>query len=96
MMKKNRTNSDSKRPMLTLLLALVATGAWACPVCEKQQPKVLRGVAHGAGPENDWDYLIVGVIAVTVLITLFYSIKWLVRPGEAAPSHIKRNVLDFD
>lgn len=81
---------------LTLMLALVAAAGWACPVCEKQQPKVLRGVAHGAGPDNDWDYLIVGVITVIVLITLFYSMKWLLRPGEDAPGHIKRNVLDLD
>jgi len=81
---------------LTLMLVLVAAVGWACPVCEKQQPKVLRGVAHGAGPDNNWDYLIVGVITVIVLITLFYSMKWLVRPGEDAPGHIKRNVLDLD
>ena len=75
---------------------LIAAAGWACPVCEKQQPKVLRGVAHGAGPDNNWDYFIVGVIAVIVLITLYYSMKWLVRPGEDRPSHIKRSVLDLD
>ena len=85
-----------KGPLLTLMLGCVALTGWACPVCEKQQPKVLRGVAHGAGPDNNWDYFIVGVIAVIVLITLYYSMKWLVRPGEERPNHIKRNVLDFD
>lgn len=81
---------------LTLLLVLATVAAWACPVCEKQQPKVLRGVVHGAGPDSNWDYLIVGVIAVIVLITLYYSMKWLVRPGEGTPNHIKRNILDLD
>ncbi len=90
------SNKYVKAGGLTLVLALVAAVGWACPVCEKQQPKVLRGVAHGAGPDNNWDYLIVGVITVIVLITLFYSMKWLVRPGEDAPSHIKRSVLDLD
>ncbi|MGV3762377.1 hypothetical protein [Parapedobacter sp.] len=85
-----------KRAILTLMPVLTAVAGWACPVCEKQQPKVLRGVAHGAGPDNNWDYLIVGVITVIVLITLYYSMKWLVRPGEDTPSHIKRNVLDLD
>lgn len=80
----------------TLLLVSIATASWACPVCEKQQPKVLRGVAHGAGPDNNWDYLIVGVLTVIVLITLYYSMKWLVRPGEDKSNHIKRNVLDLD
>lgn len=95
-MEKTR-NTHLKGTTLTLLLLLSMTVAgWACPVCEKQQPKVLRGVVHGAGPDNNWDYLIVGVITVIVLITLYYSMKWLVRPGENTPNHIKRNVLDLD
>ncbi len=81
---------------LALLLVSIATAVSACPVCERQQPKVLRGVAHGIGPDNGWDYLIVGTIAIIVLITLYFSIKWLVRPGENMPNHIKRNVLDVD
>lgn len=81
---------------LIVVLVLLSVVAWACPVCEKQQPKVLRGIAHGAGPDTDWDYLIVGLITVIVLITLCYSVKWLVRPGEGMSDHIKRNVLDFD
>ncbi|HWK58453.1 MAG TPA: hypothetical protein VNQ80_14005 [Parapedobacter sp.] len=85
-----------KGAVSTLLLVLLSVTGWACPVCEKQQPKVLRGVAHGAGPDSNWDYLIVGVITVIVLITLYYSMKWLVRPGEDTPNHIKRNVLDLD
>lgn len=85
-----------KRTALTLVFMSAVVAGWACPVCEKQQPKVLRGVAHGAGPDNNWDYLIVGVITVIVGITLYYSMKWLVRPGEDAPGHIKRNVLDLD
>lgn len=85
-----------KRITLMLMLVSVAAAGWACPVCEKQQPKVLRGVAHGAGPDSDWDYLIVGAIAVVVLVTLYYAMKWLVRPGEDTPNHIKRNVLDLD
>lgn len=89
-------NIIRKIAVLIAAYLLIATPAWACPVCEKQQPKVLRGVAHGAGPENNWDYLIVGVIAVIVLITLYYSMKWLVRPGEGTSNHIKRHVLDLD
>lgn len=94
-MEKTQNNYLRGTATLLLLLSMTVTG-WACPVCEKQQPKVLRGIAHGAGPDNNWDYLIVGVITVIVLITLFYSMKWLVRPGENTPDHIKRNVLDLD
>jgi phage shock protein PspC (stress-responsive transcriptional regulator) len=76
----------------TLLLAYAV--ATACEVCKKQQPKVLRGITHGAGPQSDWDYVIVGVITVVVVITLFYSIKWLVKPGEEEISHIKNSILN--
>lgn len=93
---KKMKNNCLKPTAVTLLLLSMAVASWACPVCEKQQPKVLRGVAHGVGPDNNWDYFIVGAIAVTVLITLYFSTKWLVRPGEETPNHIKRNILDLD
>ncbi|MFB2117939.1 hypothetical protein [Parapedobacter sp. 2B3] len=87
---------NAKATILTLLLLCIAAVGWACPVCEKQQPKVLRGVTHGAGPDSNWDYLIVGVITIIVAITLYYSMKWLLRPGEDTPNHIKRSILDLD
>ena len=59
-----------------------------CPVCEKAQPRLLRGITHGTGPESQWDYLIVLVMVVITVLTLVYSIKWLIRPGEGA-GHIK-------
>ena len=64
----------------------------ACDVCEKQQPKVLRGVTHGAGPQSDWDYAIVWAIVSVVLISLFFSIKWMLNPGEKESEHIKRSI----
>ena len=76
-----------------LLLGILAT---ACPVCERQQPKLLRGVVHGAGPGSNWDYLIVFVAVAIVLVTLFFSIKWMIRPGEKSGSHIKRYILNID
>lgn len=66
----------------------------ACPVCEKQQPKILRGIAHGAGPESNWDYVIIWTAVVIVVFTLFFSIKWLIRPGEKSSTHIKRFILN--
>ena len=93
---ENKRQYYLTRLAVSLMLVLAVIPGWACPVCEKQQPKVLRGVVHGGGPDDNWDYLIVGGIAVIVLITLYYSMKWLVRPGEGGRNHIKRNVLDFD
>jgi hypothetical protein len=66
----------------------------ACPACEARQPKILRGITHGAGPSGKWDYFIVGVAVVIVMFTLFYSVKWLIRPGEKSAGHIKRIILN--
>ncbi len=77
-----------------MLLALSGFTTFACPACEKQQPKLLRGITHGAGPGGNWDYVIVTVALIIVLFTLFFSVKWLIRPGEQSQSHIKRLVLN--
>jgi hypothetical protein len=85
-----------KKYIITLFLSTAYSIAFACEVCKKQQPKVLRGITHGAGPQSSWDYVIVGVMSVIVLITLFYSIKWLVRPGEKETAHIKNSILNLE
>lgn len=79
---------------LTLFALLVSIAAVACPVCEKQQPKVLQGISHGAGPQSNWDYAIVWAAVMIVLLTLFYTIKWTIKPGERNAGHIKRTVLN--
>lgn len=68
----------------------------ACPVCEQQQPKLLRGITHGTGPSGNWDYVIIIAAVLVVLATLFYTIKWLIKPGETESSHIKRTILNFN
>ena len=67
--------------------------AAACDACVRKQPRFLRGISHGTGPETKWDYWIVSFVAVLVILTLFYSVKWLVEPGEKSPDHIKNLVL---
>lgn len=67
----------------------------SCPVCERNQPELLRGITHGAGPESRWDYLIVWGVAIVVLLTLFFTVKWIIRPGEQAKDHIKRTILNM-
>jgi hypothetical protein len=83
---------------LLFLIPLLGFGlsTWACPACEKQQPKLLKGISHGAGPSSNWDYVIILAAVVIVLATLFYTIKWLVQPGEKETNHIKRTVLNFN
>jgi hypothetical protein len=88
------------KPRLFSLLLLSGAAllpvARACEVCAAQQPKLLRGLTHGAGPQGSFDYVIVLAAVAVVLFTLVYAIKFLVRPGEREASHIKRIVLNQD
>ncbi len=83
---------------LTLIVPLLlANGAaMACEVCQKQQPKILRGIAHGGGPQSNWDYLIVWSMVAIVTVSAFYTVKWMLRPGEKECAHIKRSILNMD
>ncbi|GAB3011626.1 hypothetical protein GCM10027051_12650 [Niabella terrae] len=83
-----------KKLIATLSLLLSSLWLLACPVCERNQPKILKGITHGAGPESKWDYLIVAIALIIVAFTLFYSVKWLIRPGEKSGTHIKRFILN--
>lgn len=85
-----------RKLLFTLLLLCNSLWVLACPVCERNQPKILRGVTHGAGPEGKWDYVIVWVTVAIVLLTLFFSVKWLIRPGEKSERHIKRFILNHE
>lgn len=78
-----------KKYFLIILLLVNAISVWACSACEKQQPQILRGITHGGGPQSNWDYLIISVAMTIVLFTLYFSVKWLVRPGEKSANHIK-------
>ena len=83
-----------KNFLLTLSFILFSGASFACPVCDQQQPKLLRGITHGAGPDSNWDYVIISVMGAIVLVTLFYSVKWLLTPGETSTGHIKRFILE--
>jgi hypothetical protein len=84
-----------KKIILAASLLVMSLATFACSVCEKQQPKILRGITHGAGPQSNWDYLIISVTAIIVLATLFFSVKWLAKPGEKSPAHIKQLILNI-
>lgn len=85
-----------KMTILLTLIAGTASSALACELCDAQQPKWLRGVVHGPGPQSGWDYVIMGVSIVIVLVVLYYSIKFLIRPGESDPNHIKYSIFHFN
>lgn len=77
-----------------LLLLCCQQMVMACDACKKKQAVVLGGLTHGKTPDSNWDYLIVVVMVVIVLFTLFYSVKWLIRPGEKSADHIKQFILE--
>lgn len=77
-----------------LLTFLFTSVSFACEVCEGQQPKILKGTVHGPGPESWVDYSISIGATIVVLFTLILSIKYLVKPGERNPDHIKNIVLE--
>lgn len=83
-----------KKIFVSLLLGFSSLASFACPTCEKKQPALLKGITHGTGPDGNWDYVIVTIVVIIVLFTLFFSVKWLIRPGEQSQSHIKRLVLN--
>lgn len=83
-----------KKPGFTLFIFLWQIAAIACPVCERYKPKFLQGITHGGGPGGWWDYTIVVAAIIITLLTLFYSIKWFVKPNETNQDHIKFSILN--
>ncbi len=84
-----------KKLLLMIPMIVLGIAAMACPACEAQQPKILRGITHGSGPTSNWDYVAGIVTILIVIVVLFYTIKWLINPGEKETSHIKRTILNF-
>ena len=80
---------------LTLIsLVFITFNALACPVCENQQPAITKGISHGAGPQSNWDWVIISIIALVTILTFIFSLKYLIKPGEQEKSHIKQTILN--
>ena len=70
---------------------------YACPVCERAKARAAFGnITHGAGPISNWDYVAVWIVVAAVLLSFFYSVKWLVKPAEKNLDHIKYSILNFE
>jgi hypothetical protein len=80
---------------LSILLFMVSLGgAFACEVCKSKQPKGFADITHGSGPGSNLEYFIVWGAAILVTITLVLSLKFLIKPQENRPDHIKNSILD--
>lgn len=81
--------------LLFLIMGMgILTPLHACELCESQQPAMWKGITHGPGPEGNMDHLITWSAVLLVGVTLFLSIKFLVRPKEDRPGHIKNMVVE--
>ncbi|WP_395046961.1 hypothetical protein [Flavobacterium sp.] len=81
-----------KKAITFLFLILFEITAFACPVCKRNQPKVLRGIVHGPGPESNWDYVSIVITIIITVFALIYSVKWLLKPNENNQDHIKYSI----
>lgn len=84
----------------TKTLCLLVMGTWAslptraCELCKDNQPKALRNITHGTGPQGDVDWIIIWSAVIIVGITLFLSLKYLIKPKEDQAGHIKNIVVE--
>jgi hypothetical protein len=85
-----------KRILILFLMTIAAAAARACPTCTIGQPKIIQAISHGPGPDSRWDYLIALAFVIITILTAWYSIKWLIRPGEKAGSHPKNLIFNQD
>ncbi|HEY4112032.1 hypothetical protein [Puia sp.] len=67
-----------------------------CPACSIGQPRILKAISHGPGPDSRWDYFIALAFVLITLFTAYYSIKWLIRPGEKTSDHPKYLIFNKD
>lgn len=82
-----------KSSIYILLFFLSVLPALACDVCQRNQPKLLQDISHGTGPQTESDYYIIVGAVILVVFTLIYSLKYLLKPGENNPAHIKNLIL---
>lgn len=84
----------NKSALLFLLFAGIPLANYACELCRENQPRLLKGITHGTGPQGNTDYIIIWTAVLIVSVTLFLSIKYLVWPKESAADHIKYSIVE--
>ena len=81
--------------LLTFSLVFLANVAsFACEACNQNQPKILRNITHGSGPQSNWDYFVVIVMVLITVYTLYATIRcFLTRKTEVKYNDIKNTIL---
>lgn len=83
-----------KKTLLTILgLFCCLLTVMACPVCEQRQPKLLKGITHGTGPESNWEWVTVLIMTAITVSVAIATLCYLLKPGEKQSSHIKFSIL---
>lgn len=73
---------------------LLALPSFACPLCEKQQPKGFASITHGVGPGSPFDYaMLYGSIAVVALV--FGCFFWFLARPDNPRNRVRRQQLSF-
>jgi phosphatidylglycerophosphate synthase len=86
-----------KKSIFFLIIILLNFVTYACPVCDRAKAKTAFGsISHGIGPTSNWDYVAVWVTIIAAVLTLFYTIKYLIKPKEKNNDHIKYTILNFE
>lgn len=80
----------------TLLLLFVSSFGLACESCKagSNRSAFWEFFSHGDSPEGNVDYLIFAIGIIIVLLTLIYSLKYLIYPNERDKNHIKYKILN--
>jgi ABC-type nickel/cobalt efflux system permease component RcnA len=76
------------------ILISIKSLALACDACKQQQPKLLQGITHGAGPTSSWDYIIVCIMVLITLYSFYALIKYLAKPDDPRHRDIKNIILN--
>ncbi|HFK5529389.1 TPA: hypothetical protein ACGZ99_003470 [Elizabethkingia anophelis] len=77
---------------IMILMMFSSSYVFGCDTCKLRQPKITRNFTHGTGPDSNWDWFIVGIVILITIASLFYSLKFLIKPREEDRSHIKYSV----
>ena len=83
-----------KKIIILMLLCSSYQSILACPLCEKSQPRIFRGITHGTSPQSNWDFVIIAAAMVVVLFCLYFSVRYLYKPGETNNNHIKKSIFN--